>query len=113
MIMEKLSRWELSFDQFSSQVLVVLLHKIKVRWDNTIQIVKEIFSQTLKQLVPNLIDVEIKKTLKENENRMILKFNTCLVQMNNIESMVKNVTDVWKDVFHLPKAYWGSSRNQG
>ena len=60
-------------------------------------------AQTLKQLVPNLTDAEVKKALKDNENKMILKFNTCLVLMKNIENVVKNYIDVWKDVFHLPK----------
>ena len=103
LIMEKLGKWKLSPDQFASQVPVFLLDMIKVIWDNTIQMVKDIFSQTLKQLVPNLIDAEVKKALKDNENKMILKFNTCLVLMKNVEHIVKNSIDVWKDVFHLPK----------
>ena len=48
LIMEKLGTWKFSPDQFSQQVLVVLLEKIKVKWENTIKIVKEIFGQTLK-----------------------------------------------------------------
>ena len=103
LIMEKLGKWKFSPDQFASQVSAVLLDKIKVRWDNTIQTIKDIFSQTLKQLVPNLTDAEVKKELKDNENKMILKFNTCLVLMKNVEHVVKNATDVWKDVFHLHK----------
>ena len=34
---------------------------------------------------------------------MILKFNTCLVLMKNVEHFVKSSIDVWKDVLHLPK----------
>ena len=59
LIMEKLGTWKFSSDQFSQQVPTVLLVKIKVGWDNTIQSVKDIFGQTLKQLVPNLTEVEV------------------------------------------------------
>ena len=34
---------------------------------------------------------------------MILKFYTCLILMKNVESVVKNGTDVWKDVYNLHK----------
>lgn len=34
---------------------------------------------------------------------MILKFNTCRILMKNVESVVKNSIDVWKDVYHLLK----------
>ena len=34
---------------------------------------------------------------------MILKFNTCLILMKNVESIVKNATNVWRDVYHLNK----------
>ena len=34
---------------------------------------------------------------------MILKFNTCLILMKNVESVVKNATNVWKYVYHLHK----------
>ena len=51
--------------------------------------------------MPNLTEVEVKKALKEHENRMILKFNTCLILMKNVELVVKNATNVWKDVYHL------------
>ena len=103
MVMEKLGICKYSPDQFASQILAELLDKIKVRWESTVQTVKDIFEQQLKQLVPNLSDAEARKEMKEHEGRMILKFNTCLILMKNIESVVKNATDVWIDVFHLNK----------
>ena len=45
----------------------------------------------------------MKEALKEHENMMILKFNTRLILMKNVELVVKNVIDVWKDVYHLHK----------
>ena len=50
-----------------------------------------------------MTNAEVKKALKEHEGRMILKFNTCLILMKNIESVVKNATDVCRDVYHLNK----------
>ena len=49
------------------------------------------------------MEIEVQKALKEHENRMILKFNTYLILMKNVESVVKNATDVWRDVYHLNK----------
>ena len=54
-------------------------------------------------MVPTLIDVEVTKSLKDNENKMKLKFNTCLVLMKDIESVVKNAADTWGNVYHLHK----------
>ena len=34
---------------------------------------------------------------------MILKFNTCLILMKNVKSVVKNATNVWKVAYHLHK----------
>ena len=34
---------------------------------------------------------------------MTLKFNTCLVLMKDIEYVVKNATNIWRNVFHLQK----------
>jgi hypothetical protein len=53
--------------------------------------------------VPNLTKGKVKKALKEHEIRIILKFNTCLILMRNVESIVKNPTNVWRDVYHLHK----------
>lgn len=53
--------------------------------------------------MPNLTEVEVQKALKEHENMMILKFNTCLILMKNVESVVKNAIDVWRDVYNLHK----------
>ena len=39
----------------------------------------------------------------EHEDRMILKLNTCFILMKNIELVVKNASDVWRDIYHLNK----------
>ena len=101
--MEKLGTWKFSLEQFAQQVATLLLEKNRVRWDNTIQTITDIFGETLKQLVPSLIEPEVQKALKEHVKMMILKFNTCLILMKNVEWVVKSANDVWKDVYHLHK----------
>ena len=101
--MDKMGKWKFSPDQLATQIPIVLLEKIKVRWENTKQTIKDIFAQTLKYLVPTLTDVEVNKALKDHENKMTLKFNTCLVVMKDIEYVVRNSMNTWRNVFHLHK----------
>ena len=76
------------------QIHVDLYDKIKDRWDSTMQTIKDIFEQQLKQLVPSLIDAKVKKALLEHEDQMILKLNTFFILMKNIESIVKHASNV-------------------
>ena len=78
-----------------------LYDKIKVRWDLTMQSVKDIFEQQLRLLVPNLIDEEVKKALLDNEDRMILMLNTCFILTNNKESVINQALGVWRTLYHL------------
>ena len=58
------------------KILGVILEKVQIRWENAKQPIKDIYAQTLRQLVSSLKNVEVNKALKENENKMTLKFNT-------------------------------------
>ena len=101
--MEKMGIWKYSPDQMDPKIHANLFAKIKVRWENTVQTIKDIFEQQLRQLVPNLIGAEVKKAMKEHEGRMLLKFNSCLILMKNIESTVRSANDIWKAIYHLNK----------
>ena len=81
--MEKMGIWKYSPAQMKPQIHANLYEKIKARWDFTTQTGKDIFEQQLKQLVPSLLDEEVKKALLDHEDRMILKLNTCFIFMNN------------------------------
>ena len=50
-----------------------------------------------------MTDVEVNKSLKENEDKMNLKFNTFLILMKDIEYVVKNATNTWENIYHLYK----------
>ena len=41
--------------------------------------------------------------MKKNEEKLILRFNTCLVLMKEIEHVVKNATNTRKNVYLLHK----------
>ena len=53
--------------------------------------------------MPSLSDKEIKESLKKNEEKLTLRFNTCLVLLNDIEHNVRNATNTWKNVYLLHK----------
>ena len=101
LVMEKMGIWKYSPAQMQPQIHADLYENIKARWDFTTQIAKEIFEQQLRQLVPSLSDEEVKKALLEHEGRMILKLNTCFIFMDITESVIRQASDVWKDVYHL------------
>lgn len=48
--------------------------------------------------MPNLNDKEVKESLNKNEENLIVRFNTCLILLNEIEHVVKNATNTWKNV---------------
>ena len=85
----------------ASQLPSVLLDKVGIRWENAKKTVEDIYAQTLRQLMQTLTNVEVNKALKENEGKMTLKFNTCLILIKNIESIVKSATTTWKNIYQL------------
>ena len=53
--------------------------------------------------MPSLKNAEINEALKENENKMTLKFNTILILIKYIELVVRNANSTWKNIYHLHK----------
>ena len=53
--------------------------------------------------MPSLCDKEVKESLKKNEEKLILRFNTCLILMNIIEDVVNYTTKKWKSIYCLHK----------
>ena len=51
----------------------------------------------------SLSDKEVKESLKKNEEKLTLKFNTCMILINDIEHVVKNATNTWKSIYNLHK----------
>jgi len=101
LVIEKMGVWKYSLAQIKPQIHSDLFDKIMVRWDLAFQTVKDIFEQQLRQLVPSLTEEEVKKALQNHTDRMIPKLNTCFILMNNSESVIRQASDVWKDVYHL------------
>ena len=74
------------------------MQAIKPRWENDKKIAKDIYEQTLRKLMWSLSDKEVKGSIKKNEENLTLKFNTCLVMMKDIESMVKITITTLKNI---------------
>ena len=52
----------------------------------------------------SLTNKEVKEFLKKNEEKLTLRFNTCLILMKDVEHVVKNSTNTWKNVYLLHKS---------
>ena len=51
----------------------------------------------------SLNEKELKDSLKKNEEKLILRFNTCLILINNIEDVVSSENETWKNIYRLHK----------
>ncbi|GLJ07187.1 hypothetical protein SUGI_0060910 [Cryptomeria japonica] len=102
LLLNKMGKWKYTPDDISSQIPNELLVRIRPRWTSAVQTVKDIYAQTLKQLLLNLAYKEVKEALKENEHQMTLRFHTFLVLSKQIEAIVNNATIVWKRRYKLP-----------
>ncbi|GLJ15942.1 hypothetical protein SUGI_0263460 [Cryptomeria japonica] len=102
LLLNKMGKWKYTPDDISSQIPNELLVRIRPRWTSAVQTVKDIYAQTLKQLLPNLTYKEVKEALKENEHQMTLRFHTFLVLSKQIEAIVNHATIVWKRIYKLP-----------
>lgn len=101
LVLSKLGKWKYSPDQIAYEISNELLEKLKPRWEFSTQIVKDIYVQTLRKFLPSIIDAEVKESLKKNEDKMTLRFNTCLVLVKDIECIVKSSTKTWKNFYHF------------
>ncbi|GLJ47583.1 hypothetical protein SUGI_1004850 [Cryptomeria japonica] len=102
LLLNKMGKWKYTPDDISSQIPNELLVRIRPRWTSAVQTIKDIYVQTLKQLLPNLTYKEVKEALKENEHQMTLRFHTFLVLSKQIETIVNNATTMWKRIYNLP-----------
>ncbi len=48
-----------------------------------------------------LTNVEVKEALKKNEDKMTIRFHTCLILIKDIERIVKDAIEEWKGIYHL------------
>ena len=103
MVISKLGKQKYSLDQLAQQIPNELMEKIKPRWEHARKTSKDIYEQILRQLVLSLSDNQVKESLKKNEEKTTFKFNTCLILINDIEHVVKNATNTWKNIYILHK----------
>ena len=41
--------------------------------------------------------------MKKNEEKMTIRFHTCLILVKDIDHVVKDATNMWKNIYHLHK----------
>ena len=51
--------------------------------------------------MPNMKNTKFNKELKENEDKMTLRFKKCLILIKNLELVVKGATTTWKNIYNL------------
>ena len=74
------------------------MEKIKLRLENVMKTTKYIYEKIVRQLMLSLNDKKVKESLKKNEQKLKLRFNTYLVLFNDIEHIVNNSTNTWKNI---------------
>ena len=75
-LMTKLDKWKYSLDELAQNFFYKLTKEINHRWESAKKNAKDIFEQTLKQLMLILSKKEVNESLKKNEKKFTLKLNT-------------------------------------
>ncbi len=103
LVLSKMGKWKYSPDQLASQVSKELLERLQLRWESATQMVKDIYEKSLKNLQPSLTGAEVKTAMKNHEGKMMIRFHTCLILIKDIEHVVNDATNMWKNIYHLHK----------
>lgn len=98
-----MENWKYSPDQLKAQVPDEILKVVAPVWENVLNFSKDTREQTLRQLMPNLSDKEVRESLKKNEKKLTPKFDALLILSKDIESVVKSSTIAWKNIYGLHK----------
>ena len=62
--MSKLGKWKYSPNQLVQQLPNELMERIKPRWEHAKKNTKDVYEQTLSQLMSSLNDKEVKESIK-------------------------------------------------
>ena len=63
------------------------MEKVQSRWDHARKTTKHIYEHNLRQLMSSLSEKGVKESLKMNEEKLTLRFNTCLILMKDINML--------------------------
>ena len=101
--MAKMGKWKYSPNQIAPQISNVLLTRLKLRWEFYMQIAKDIYEQSLRQLLSSRTNVKVKEAMKKNEEKMTIRFHTWLILIKDIEHVVRDATNMCKNIYLLHK----------
>lgn len=62
-----MEKWNYSPNELVKQVPDEILKAVTWVWENALNMVKDIREKTMRQLMPNFLDKEVKESLKNNE----------------------------------------------
>ena len=79
------------------------MERLQPRWEAATKTIKDIYEKTLRNFLPSLSNAEMKKSLKDHEGNMMIRFHTCLILFKDIEHVVNDATNMWKNIYHLHK----------
>lgn len=103
LVLNKMGKWKYSPAQIAPQISKELLVRLQPRWESVVQVAKDIYEQSFRKLFPNLIDVKVKVVMKTNKGKMMIRFHTCFILIKYIEHVVRDATNMWKNIYHLHK----------
>lgn len=90
LVLNKMGKWKYSPDQLASHISNELLERLKPRWELAMQTTRDIYEKTLRRLLLSITNDKVKESMKKNEEKMTLRFNTCLILLKDIEHVVNN-----------------------
>ena len=90
LVLNKMGKWKYSPDQIASQISKELLERLQPRWESATKTAKDIYEQSLRNLLPSLTEAEAKEAMKNHEGNMIIRFHTCLILIKDIENVVRD-----------------------
>ena len=94
LVLSKMGKWKYSPDQTTSQISKELLERLQPRWESATKTAKDIYEQSLRNLLPSLTEPEVKEAMKNYEGNMMIRFHTCLILIKDIEHVVIDATNM-------------------
>ncbi len=100
-MVEKMARW--TYDPFELKIEVNedILKAVTIQWNNVVQTKKDIREQTLRRVMLEFSDKDIKDAMKNYERRHTPRFRNFQILGKKVEDVVQVTTMMWKTIFKV------------
>lgn len=85
-----MSKWHYDPSHFRSPISKDLYKILNTKWTNTATLEKDVWEKTLKEVLPNLSNKEVKEIMQKFESRHTPRFRICQFLGKDIEAVVKS-----------------------